>query len=104
MFVYLLKLLVMSTKHKEYNLPSSDVLAVEKKASQLIVHNDDVNTFDWVIESLISICDHSEVQAEQCSIIIHNKGKCVVKSGDFEALKPMKDGLTDRGIQATIED
>lgn len=71
--------------------------------SQLIVHNDDVNTFDWVIRSLIEICKHEPLQAEQCTYIIHFKGKCSVKHGADEYLKPMKDGLTDRGIQATIE-
>lgn len=80
-----------------------DVLEEEKIENQLIVHNDDVNTFDWVIESLVDICQHTYIQAEQCSILIHNRGKCSVKHGEMDVLKPMKDGLTDRGIQATIE-
>ena len=70
---------------------------------QLIVHNDNINTFDWVIQSLIEICDHSENQAEQCSIIIHFKGKACVKSGVRDKLRPMRMGLVDRGISATIE-
>lgn len=70
---------------------------------QLIVHNDDVNTFDWVIQSLVEICNHNPLQAEQCSLLIHFKGKASVKEGEMEALKPLKDGLTDRGLNATIE-
>ena len=70
---------------------------------KLIVHNDDVNTFDTVIEALVKICRHTPEQAEQCSYIIHNKGKYAVKHGSWEYLKPMKDAITDRGINATIE-
>ncbi|PSR04638.1 MAG: Clp protease ClpS [Bacteroidetes bacterium SW_11_45_7] len=80
-----------------------DLLEDLENSSKLIVHNDDVNTFDWVIESLVEICDHTQEQAEQCSLIIHFKGKAQVKEGSHDDLKPMKDGLTDRGISATIE-
>ncbi|MFN8286451.1 MAG: ATP-dependent Clp protease adaptor ClpS [Chitinophagales bacterium] len=71
--------------------------------SKLIIHNDDINTFDWVIEALIDICKHTHEQAEQCAYIIHSKGKYAVKRGSFTKLKPLKDGITDRGINATIE-
>jgi ATP-dependent Clp protease adaptor protein ClpS len=67
------------------------------------VHNDEVNTFDWVIKALIEICEHSPEQAEQCTLLVHFKGKCSVKSGSMDVLKPMREGLTDRGIGATIE-
>jgi len=80
---------------------SHDLL--ESLLSKLVVHNDDVNTFDWVIESLIDICGHTTVQAEQCAMIIHYKGKYTVNKGEFEELKPMKNALIDRGINATIE-
>lgn len=70
---------------------------------KLIVHNDEVNTFDHVIESLVEICGHNELQAEQCSLIIHFRGQASVREGLFEKLHPMKEGLTDRGISATIE-
>jgi len=70
---------------------------------QLVVHNDEVNTFDWVIESLVDICRHSWEQAEQCALIIHNNGKYGVKSGTDDQLKPMRSALVDRGINATIE-
>lgn len=70
---------------------------------QLIVWNDEVNSFEWVIETLIEVCGHSEEQAEQCAYIIHHKGKYAVKEGDFDTLKPMCDAITERGIGATIE-
>jgi len=69
----------------------------------LVLHNDDHNTFNWVIESLVAICKHSYEQAEQCSLLVHFKGKCSVKEGELNKLKPLKDGLIDRGLSATIE-
>ena len=69
----------------------------------LIVWNDDVNTFEWVIETLIEICRHSHEQAEQSAYIIHYKGKYSVKEGNYEELKPMCDAITERGINATVE-
>jgi ATP-dependent Clp protease adaptor protein ClpS len=69
----------------------------------LIVWNDEVNTFEWVIETLIEVCGHSYEQAEQCSYIIHFHGKYAVKKGGFDELKPLCDAITDRGIGATIE-
>jgi ATP-dependent Clp protease adaptor protein ClpS len=70
----------------------------------LIVWNDNVNTFDWVIETLIEVCGHSEEQAEQCAYIIHFQGKYAVKQGDYETLNPMREAIIDRGINATIEE
>lgn len=70
---------------------------------ELILHNDDFNTFDFVIESLIEVCKHDILQAEQCSLIVHYKGKCSVKSGLFDELKPKYDELISRGLTATIE-
>ena len=91
--------------------PGSSILLQEEtgtltftdKQFSLIVWNDDVNTFEHVIESLIDICGHSTEQAEQCAIIIDSKGKYAVKEGDYDMLKPMCDAITDRGIGATIE-
>ncbi len=74
---------------------------VEEK--DLIVYNDDFNTFEHVIESLIKICGHSSIQAEQCTWIIHHNGKCQVKRGPFKDLMPMCTGLLERGISAEIE-
>lgn len=68
----------------------------------LIVFNDDVNTFDHVINSLIKVCRHQPIQAEQCTWIIHHNGKCDVKRGSFEKLEPMCTALLDRGISAEI--
>ena len=68
----------------------------------LVVYNDDYNTFDHVIETLIKICKHTPIQAEQCTWIIHYKGKCGVKSGELSTLKPMKEAICDAGIDARI--
>jgi ATP-dependent Clp protease adaptor protein ClpS len=81
----------------------TDVLLATEHSCTLIVWNDEVNTFEWVIETLIEVCGHTEQQAEQCSLIIHNNGKYAVKEGDYETLKPMCDAITERGINATIE-
>lgn len=69
----------------------------------LLVFNDDFNTFEHVIETLIKVCKHDKIQAEQCTHLIHYKGKCRVKEGSYEYLKPMKDGITDAGINAVID-
>lgn len=71
-------------------------------SSKLIVWNDDHNSFQDVIEALITVCKHNLQQAEQCTLIIHNNGKCAVKDGDYDKLKPMKEAITERGIKATI--
>lgn len=69
----------------------------------LILHNDDFNTFDFVIETLVDICDHDLQQAEQCAYITHYKGKCDVKKGSVSSLKPLKDELVERGLNVTID-
>jgi len=69
----------------------------------LVVHNDDVNTFDFVIQTLIEVCGHDTLQAEQCTLIIHYNGKCSVKKGSYESLKPMRTDILERGINATID-
>lgn len=76
---------------------------VETEGLQLILYNDDVNTFDFVIESLIKVCKHDPIQAEQCTYLVHYKGKCSVKRGSFEFLEPMCTALLDRGLSAQIE-
>lgn len=70
---------------------------------QLVIFNDEVNTFDHVIDSLISVCKHTPEQAEQCTMLVHYKGKCAVKEGEIEKLKPMCEAILDRGIQANIQ-
>lgn len=69
----------------------------------IVLHNDEVNTFDYVIEMLVKVCEHDPVQAEQCAHITHFKGKCEVKKGTYEYLKPKKDELINKGLNATIE-
>lgn len=81
-----------------------DVLeAIETtEVRDLVVFNDDVNTFEHVIETLIKVCKHSPQQAEQCTWLIHYKGKCTVKTGSFDELRPMKEGICEAGIDAKI--
>lgn len=81
-----------------------EVLTAEKVSDekQLIVFNDDFNTFDHVIKTLIDICKHHPQQAEQCTWIIHYKGKCSVKEGEFDKLVPMRNAICDRGISAEV--
>ncbi|MFZ6009529.1 MAG: ATP-dependent Clp protease adaptor ClpS [Bacteroidota bacterium] len=70
--------------------------------ADLIVFNDDINTFDHVIATLIRVCNHTPEQAEQCTLLIHYKGKCAVKSGSFDFLRPMKEAICEVGIDARI--
>jgi|SRR4051812_17841503 ATP-dependent Clp protease adaptor protein ClpS len=84
-------------------LEETDVLTAHEEYCSLVVWNDEVNTFEWVIETLIQVCSHSQVQAEQCAYIIHFQGKYAVKQGSYDELKPKCDAITDRGIGATIE-
>lgn len=69
---------------------------------EIILHNDDVNTFDHVIESLMEICGHDPIQAEQCAWIVHHNGKCSVKRGTFDQLEPRCTALQERGLSADI--
>jgi ATP-dependent Clp protease adaptor protein ClpS len=80
-----------------------DADVITEELHNLIVWNDDVNTFDWVIESLVDVCGHETLQAEQCALIIHYKGKCGVKKGSFDDLRPQAEELINRSIQATID-
>ena len=73
-----------------------------QEENNLIVHNDEVNTFDHVINTLIRVCKHTNEQAEQCAYIIHFKGKCTVKTGVYELLNPMRESITSAGISASI--
>ena len=68
----------------------------------VVIYNDDFNTFEHVIATLIKVCKHTNEQAEQCTWLIHHKGKCAVKSGEFEKLVPIKNAICDAGIDAKI--
>lgn len=74
------------------------------KEKHLVLYNDDVNTFDFVIETLIKVCGHDTLQAEQCTLIVHYNGKCSVKEGSIKKLKPICEALHDRGLSANIEE
>ncbi len=88
----------MQEKHKE----QVDVLEDVLKENQIVLYNDDVNTFDHVIDTLIYACDHVPEQAEQCAIIVHYKGKCTVKTGSYDDLKPRCSKLLEAGLSAEI--
>ena len=90
----------MGTKEKF----KEDLLVAEKedKENQIVLYNDDVNTFDHVIDTLIYACDHTPLQAEQCAVIVHYKGKCTVKSGSYKDLRPRCSKLLDAGLSAEI--
>lgn len=90
----------MSTKRKI----QEDVEVLEKEVNQheIVLFNDDVNTFDFVIDCLIEICEHTAEQAEQCALLVHYKGKCAVKTGEYNELKPRCTQLLTRGLSAEI--
>ena len=81
----------------------NQILEKESEIFVMMLYNDDVNTFDHVISCLIDVCDHDSIQAEQCAFIVHHNGKCDVKHGSFEELKPLKQELTDRGLSVQLE-
>lgn len=95
--------MICSTANQPLKESETGVLDVLSETYSLVVWNDEVNTFEWVIETLIKVCGHSTEQAEQCALLIHTQGKYAVKKGDYDTLKPMCDAITDRGIGATIE-
>ncbi|MFY0713025.1 ATP-dependent Clp protease adaptor ClpS [Seonamhaeicola sp. NFXS20] len=90
----------MNTKEKIQE--ELDVLENEANLNEIVLYNDEVNTFDHVIETLINACDHTPEQAEQCSIIVHYKGKCTVKTGAYDDLKPRCTMLLNAGLSAEI--
>lgn len=89
-----------STKEKIQEDLLVDTL--EQHLNEIVLYNDDVNTFDHVIDTLISVCDHTPEQAEQCSILVHYKGQCTVKTGEFDELKPRCTMLLEAGLSAEI--
>jgi len=90
----------MSTKEKIQE--QVEVLEKETDKYEIILHNDDVNTFDFVIDALIDVCEHTIEQAEQCTILVHYKGKASVKSGEYEYLKTRCTRLLEMGLSAEI--
>ncbi|MCO6501408.1 MAG: ATP-dependent Clp protease adaptor ClpS [Vicingus serpentipes] len=80
-----------------------DLEEIISKEHQIVLYNDDVNTFDYVINLLVKVCGHDVIQAEQCAFLVHYKGKCVVKKGAFEDLKPMHEALSSKGLTVEVE-
>ena len=91
----------MSTQ--EQILEATAVETAVGNAHEIVLYNEDVNTFDHVIETLMRVCEHTAEQAEQCAIIVHYTGKCAVKTGSLEELKPQCLRLLDAGLSAVIE-
>lgn len=89
----------MSVKEKSI----TKVEEILSKPYKLILHNDDYNTFDWVIKCLMEVCGHELEQATQCSFIVHHKGICDVKYGDFDTISEMKEKLDNSGLSVTME-
>jgi ATP-dependent Clp protease adaptor protein ClpS len=87
---------------KEQLQESTLVDELEKHLNEIVLYNDDVNTFDHVINTLIEVCEHTPEQAEQCSLIVHYKGKCTVKTGEYTDLKPRCTRLLQAGLSAEI--
>lgn len=93
---------------KDYEDPKrqyeEEVLVLDEtdEVYKLVLHNDDVHTFDYVIDSLIEVCKHTLEQAEQCTILVHFKGKCTVKTGSIDILKPMHEKLLSRELTSEI--
>ncbi len=92
----------MSTKEKIHEQKDVTVLEQEVPQHEIILFNDDVHTFDYVIDALIDVCEHDYIQAEQCTVLVHYKGKCAVKTGEYEELKPKCSKLLQLGLSAEI--
>ena len=90
----------MSTKRKIQE--EVEVFEQETMLNEIVLFNDDVNTFDFVIDSLMEVCDHTLEQAEQCTILVHYKGKCTVKTGEYKDLEPRCTRLLEKGLSAEI--
>lgn len=88
---------------KEKEIPEQHAAGLTSNVSELVLYNDDVNDFDFVIETLIQICELDPIQAEQITLIVHEKGKCGVISGSLMELKPYYEGLSRKGLTVSIE-
>ena len=87
--------------HTDFDL-EEELVTVAVETYKLVVFNDDINTFDHVIDILRDVCDHTQEQAEQCTLIIHYKGKCTVKEGDWDKLAGMRTRICNAGISAEV--
>jgi ATP-dependent Clp protease adaptor protein ClpS len=89
--------------HNTEVLEEVQVYITDVDAWSIVLYNDDVNTFEWVILCLKKYCGHNHIQAEQCAWVVHTKGKCMVKNGSVDSLQPICQALCDSGLSATIE-
>lgn len=92
----------MSAKEKIQEQIDVDVLEQEVPQHEIILYDDDFHTFDFVIDSLIDVCEHTLIQAEQCTMLVHYTGKCAVKTGEYQELKPKCSKLLELGLTAEI--
>ncbi|MBN1991011.1 MAG: ATP-dependent Clp protease adaptor ClpS [Bacteroidales bacterium] len=93
--------MIDSSKNSPFGQENEGLITHE--SAFLILYNDEINSYDFVIDSLIEVCEHEPVQAEQCTFIAHHKGKCDVKKGTYSSLKPLRDALTQRGLNVVIK-
>ena len=100
--IYTLVLMIRLGQTKKQEQPEHDVAVEPTGMHEIILYNDDVNTFDHVIETLIEVCEHTAEQAEQCALIVHYKGKCSVKRGSYDELEPKCIRLPAAGLSAEI--
>ncbi|MBI9037276.1 MAG: ATP-dependent Clp protease adaptor ClpS [Bacteroidales bacterium] len=88
---------------KEKTIPFNKNRELVEDIKKIVLYNDDFNTFDFVIDTLVEVCNHNVNQAEQCAFIVHYKGKCSVKRGSFNKLKPLKEEMLRRSLTVSIE-
>jgi ATP-dependent Clp protease adaptor protein ClpS len=88
---------------KERTLHTGSKLKSGDQSNVLVLYNDDINTFDHVIKSLVEVCGHDPIQAEQCALIVHFKGSCEVKIGTIEVLNAMNSSLISKGLKSRVE-
>ena len=100
----MVKLMCMTLKENNQKDPSAEPSSngVNTDERIMILHNDEINSFDYVIKSLVDICNHDAYQAEQCAFITHYKGKCDIKNGTYKKLAPLKNQLIEKGLSITI--
>ena len=98
--------MTMNETNKPYVNPEtkSETATLEDSGCSLVLYNDDVHTFDYVIKALVDICRHTEEQAEQCAILVHCHGSCTVKRGSYSMLLPMHQALLDKELTSEIQE
>lgn len=95
--------MIVSVKENPNVLPADSKQELLDSGWNVVLYNDEVNSFDWVIENLIRYCGHTGLQAEQCAWIVHNSGKCAVKKGSYDELEPICGAMCEKGLSAQLE-